>query len=140
MLIVHLLLALPLVQQDPRSHTRTHNTSSECFTLLISTLLLIALLLSFFILISRYLNVGVNRPTFLGPSRHQDLRLPFSQLELHHVHPWERMLIYVYCWFLSWLKLNSSLLNGLLNVKAEDFALIGTMVSSFVELTVLLPF
>ena len=50
------------------------------------------------------------------------------------------MPIYVHCQILSWLKLDLPLLDGLLNVEAEDSALIGTMVSSIVELVVLLPF
>ena len=50
------------------------------------------------------------------------------------------MLIYVHHRFLSWLKLDLPLLDGLLNVEAEDSALVGTMVSSVVELVVLLPF
>jgi hypothetical protein len=50
------------------------------------------------------------------------------------------MLIYVHCWFLSWLKLDLSLLDGLLNVKAENYALIGIMIGSIMELTVFLPF
>jgi hypothetical protein len=33
------------------------------------------------------------------------------------------MLVYVHCWFLSWLKLDFPLLDGLLDVEAEDFAL-----------------
>ena len=117
---------------------RTHSTSSRCPTLLISALLLIMLFLSFFILISRYLNLRVNRPILSGLSRRQDLHLSFSQLELYHVHPWEMMLIYVYCRFLSWLKLDPPLFDGLLNVKKEDSTLISTMVSSIVEHVVLL--
>jgi hypothetical protein len=50
------------------------------------------------------------------------------------------MLIYVHYWFLSWLKLDSSLLVGLLNVEAKDSALIGTMVGNIVKLVVFLPF
>ena len=50
------------------------------------------------------------------------------------------MLVYVHRWFLSWLKLDPPLLDGLLNVEAEDFALIGTMVGNIVELVVFLPF
>jgi hypothetical protein len=50
------------------------------------------------------------------------------------------MLIYVHCRFLGWLKLDLSLLDGLLNVEAKDSAFVGTMVSSIVELVVLLPF
>jgi len=56
------------------------------------------------------------------------------------MHPWKRMLIYVHCWFLGWLKLDLSLLNGLLNMQAEDFALISVMISSIVELVVFLLF
>ena len=50
------------------------------------------------------------------------------------------MSIYAHYWFLGWLKLDLSLLDGLLNVKTEDSVLIGTMVSSIVKLAVLPPF
>ena len=50
------------------------------------------------------------------------------------------MLIYVHHRFLSWLKLDLSLLDGLLNVKAEDSAFVGTVVSNIMELAVFLPF
>ena len=50
------------------------------------------------------------------------------------------MLIYVHYQFLSWLKLDPPLFDGLLNVKMKDSALIDNMVSSIVELAVLLPF
>ena len=56
------------------------------------------------------------------------------------MHPYERMLIYVHHRFLSWLKLDLPLLDGLLNVEAEDSALVGTMVGSIVKLAVFLPF
>ena len=86
-LVALLVLVLPFVQQDPISHTRTHSSSSRCLTLFISTLSRIALFLSFFILISRYLNLGVNRPIFFSFSRCQDLCLPFGQPKLYHMHP-----------------------------------------------------
>ena len=56
------------------------------------------------------------------------------------MYSWERMLIYVHRRFLSGLKLDLPLLDGLLNVEAEDSALVGTMVGSIVKLAVFLPF
>ena len=50
------------------------------------------------------------------------------------------MLIYVHYRFLSYLKLDLSLLDGLLNVKAEDSTFVGTMVGNIVELVVFIPF
>jgi hypothetical protein len=50
------------------------------------------------------------------------------------------MLIYVHYRFLSWLKLDSPLLDGLSNVEAEDSTLILTVVGDIVEVTVFLPF
>jgi hypothetical protein len=50
------------------------------------------------------------------------------------------MPIYVHCGFLDWLKLDFTLFNGLLNIHAEDSALIINMIGSIVELVVLLPF
>jgi hypothetical protein len=50
------------------------------------------------------------------------------------------MLIYVQHWFLSWLKPDLSLLDGLLNVEAKDSAFIGVVVGNIMELVVFLPF
>ena len=50
------------------------------------------------------------------------------------------MLVYVHCWFHNWLKPDPTLLDGFLNVEAEDPTLIGTVVGNIVELAIFLPF
>jgi len=55
------------------------------------------------------------------------------------MHPWEGMSIYAHCRFLGWLKLNFSLLYGLLNMYAEDSTITSIMSGGIVKLAVFLP-
>ena len=48
------------------------------------------------------------------------------------------MSIYAQCWFLGWLKLDLSMLYGLLNMYAEDSALTSIMSGGIMELVVFL--